>query len=127
MRSEVLQRREEGYVRVARSLGASRAYVAKRHVLPNITNTLIPAVFHLVALLVLVEAGVAFLGFHDVELYSWGSTIQEGLHTTYGAISMSATGIWWVSTFPALALALTLASLKLVGDGLRDALDPRRN
>lgn len=128
VRSEVLQRREEGYVLVARSLGASPTYIGRRHIIPNSTNTLVPAVFHLFALLVLVEAGVAFLGFHHVETYSWGSTIQEGLDPNYVGIGlqMNPHEVWWVSTLPAIALTLTLTSLKLVGDGLRDALDPRR-
>lgn len=129
VRSEVLQRREDGYVLVARSLGASRAYIAKRHILPNVTNTLVPAVFQLLALLVLVEAGVAFLGFHDVQLYSWGSTISESVNAAVASplqdrASVPAYRIWWVSTLPALALTATLLSFKLVGDGLRDALDP---
>ena len=120
VRSETLQRREAGYVRVARGVGAPGSYVARRHILPNVTNTLVPAAFQLLALLVLVEAGVAFLGFHDVQLYSWGSTISEALgagHPTYE--------VWWISAFPGIALVLTVFSLKLVGDGLRDALDPR--
>ncbi|MBO4247125.1 ABC transporter permease [Halomicrobium sp. IBSBa] len=121
VRSEVLQRREDGYVVVARSLGASDWYVARRHVLPNVTNTLVPAVVHLVAILIVAEAGVAFLGFSDVELYSWGSTIAEGLSPDRG----TAHQVWWVSTAPAVALAATVVSLKLVGDGLRDVLDPR--
>ncbi|MFB6074455.1 MAG: ABC transporter permease [Haloarculaceae archaeon] len=130
VRSEVLQRREDGHVLVARQQGASWSYLARRHVLPNVTNTLVPAVFHLLALLVLVEAGVAFLGFHQLELYSWGSTISESLNAAVGAYVQTraefpAYRIWWVSTFPALALGATLLSLKLVGDGLRDALDPR--
>jgi len=120
VRSEVLQRREAGYVRVARGYGASWGRVARRHILPNVTNTLVPAVFQLLALLVLVEAGVAFLGFHDVQLYSWGSTISESL-----SAGVPAFEIWWVSTLPALALVATVLSLKLVGDGLRDTLDPR--
>jgi peptide/nickel transport system permease protein len=121
VRSEVLQRREDGYVVVARSLGASDWYVARRHVLPNVTNTLVPAVFHLVAILIVAEAGVAFLGFSDVELYSWGSTIAEGLRPD----RMAAYEVWWVSTAPAALLAVTVVSLKLAGDGLRDVLDPR--
>lgn len=125
-RSETLQRREDGYVRVARSQGASDRYLARRHVLPNITNTLVPALFQLLALLLLVEAGVAFLGFHDVELQSWGSTIAEGLNLR-GAqnFTMAAYQVWWISTVPAVALMATIASLKLVGDAVRDALDPR--
>lgn len=120
VRSEVLQRREAGHVRVARSYGASWRYVARRHILPNVTNTLVPAVCQLLAMLVLVEAGIAFLGFHDVQLYSWGSTISESLaagHPTYE--------LWWVSLPPGLALVGTVLSLKLLGDGFRDALDPR--
>jgi peptide/nickel transport system permease protein len=121
VRSEVLQRREAGYVVVARSLGASDWYVARRHVLPNVTNTLVPAVCHLVAILIVAEAGVAFLGFSDVELYSWGSTIAEGLSPD----RMAAYEVWWISTVPAVALTATVVALKLAGDGLRDVLDPR--
>lgn len=121
VRSEVLQRREDGYVVVARSLGGSDSYVARRHVLPNVTNTLVPAVFHLFAILILAEAGVAFLGFSDVELYSWGSTIAEGLSPD----RMAAHEVWWISTVPAVALAATVVALKFAGDGLRDVLDPR--
>jgi len=121
VRSEVLQRREDGYVVVARSLGGSDSYVARRHVLPNVTNTLVPAVFHLFAILILAEAGVAFLGFSNVELYSWGSTIAEGLSPD----RMRAHEVWWISTVPAVALAATVVALKLAGDGLRDVLDPR--
>jgi peptide/nickel transport system permease protein len=129
VRSETLQRREDGYVLVAQSLGATRAYIARRHVLPNITNTLLPAVFNLLALFVLIEAGIAFLGFHDTLMRSWGSSISEALNiATLGPQPPSqwaAHEIWWVSTLPALALTATLLSLKVLGDGLRDALDPR--
>lgn len=124
VRSEVIQHRGDGHVLVARSLGASRAYIAKRHILPNITNTLLPALFHLIALLILVEAGVAFLGFSDVSLHSWGMTIANGL-TTEALENASAPDVWWISTVPAVGLLLTLTALKLVGDSLRDAFDPR--
>lgn len=120
VRSETLQRREAGHVRVARGFGAPGSYIARRHILPNVTNTLLPAAFQLLALLVLVEAGIAFLGFNDVELYSWGSTMAQSLSAGYPTYE-----VWWVSVFPGLALVLTVFSLKLVGDGLRDALDPR--
>ncbi|USZ72780.1 ABC transporter permease [Natronosalvus halobius] len=118
VRSETLQRREEGYVLAARVLGASRPYVLRRHVLPNITNSVIPAAFHLMAVLVLTEAALAFLGFHAT-FQSWGMTMGEGL---FRAAPLDT---WWVSTLPAIALGLTVAAFKVAGDGLRDALDPR--
>lgn len=130
VRSEVIQRRGDGYVLVARSLGASGAYIARRHVLPNSTNTLVPAAFQLLALFVLIEAGVAFLGFHEIGTYSWGSTISESMNAEVAGQLQSradepAHRIWWVSTLPAAALTATLVAFKTLGDGVRDALDPR--
>lgn len=130
VRSEVKQRRERGHVMIARSLGASERYIAKRHIVPNITNTLVPAVCQLFALLVLYEAGVAFIGFYEASLRSWGTTISESINAEVAGQmherpERPATYIWWVSTFPAIALTLTMASFKILGDGLRDALDPR--
>lgn len=130
IRSETIQRRERGHVTVARSLGASERYIAKRHIVPNITNTLLPAVAHVLALLLLYEAGIAFLGFYDQSIQSWGATIGQSVNAVESSehiprAEVPAWEIWWVSTFPAVALTLTMLSLKLVGDGLRDALDPR--
>ncbi|MFT4884008.1 MAG: peptide/nickel transport system permease protein [Natronomonas sp.] len=118
VRSETLQRREEGYVLSARAVGAPDRYVLRRHLLPNVTNTAVPAAFHLVAVIVLTEAGLSFLGF-NVSFQSWGMTVAEGL------FNGPRTVVWWNSTFPAIALALTVGAFKVVGDGLRDALDPR--
>ena len=126
VRSEVIQRREAGFVLAAESAGASRLYVARRHLMPNVTNTIVPATCHLIAILILTEAGLSFLGFHDQEVFSWGRSIAEGLTIDgellvfYGLLEF-----WWVSTFPAIALGVTVLAFKLAGDGLRDALDPR--
>lgn len=130
VRSETLRRREHGHVLVAKSLGAPKTYLARRHILPNVTNTVVPAMFQLLALLMLVEAGIAFLGFHELELYSWGSTISESINAQIAGqhqirADRPAHDIWWVSALPALALTVTITALKVVGDGLRDALDPR--
>lgn len=138
VRSEVIKRRENGHVLVARGLGAPDRYIAWRHIIPNVTNTLVPAVFQLLALLVLFEAGVAFLGFHDISMYSWGSTISESVNavgpslmqtraSTAALGEVAAHKVWWSSTVPAVALLTTMLSFKLVGDWLRDALDPRSN
>jgi peptide/nickel transport system permease protein len=118
VRSETLQRREEGYVLSAQAIGAPNSYILRRHLFPNVTNTVIPATFHLIAILVLTEAGLAFIGFHAT-FQSWGMTISEGIF--YGG-----TSAWWNSALPALALTLTVVSLKVAGDGFRDILDPRR-
>ena len=130
VRSEVLQRREAGFVMVARSLGAPQTYLARRHILPNVTNTLVPSVFQLVALLILVEAGIAFLGFQEAYVHSWGATIAEGVDPTQTVGNVRGLDLhphqyWWVATLPAFGLGVTIAAFKIVGDGLRDALDPR--
>jgi peptide/nickel transport system permease protein len=117
VRSETLQRREEGYVLSARAIGARDRYVLTRHLLPNVTNTVVPAAFHLIAILVLTEAGLAFIGFH-ASFQSWGMTISEGVF--YGS-----TTAWWISAFPAITLGVTVIALKRAGDGFRDVLDPR--
>ena len=118
VRSETLQRSEEGYVLSARAIGARDRYVLRRHLFPNVSNTVVPATFHLIAILVLTEAGLAFIGFH-ASFQSWGMTISEGVF--YGA-----TRAWWISALPAAALGVTVVALKMAGDGLRDLLDPRR-
>jgi len=117
VRSETLQRSEEGYVLSARAIGAPSRYVIKRHLFPNITNSVVPATFHLIAILVLTEAGLAFIGFH-ASFQSWGMTISEGVH--YGSLEG-----WWNSTLPAVAIGLTVLACKVAGDGFRDVLDPR--
>lgn len=115
VRSETLQRREEGYVRSARAIGASRPYLIRRHVLPNVTNSVVPAMFHLIAVMILTEAGLSFLGFNPL-FQSWGMTIAEGIQY--------ASSAWWNAAIPAIALGITVAACKLAGDGLRDILDP---
>lgn len=130
VRSETLQRREAGFILAARGTGAEDAYTIRRHVLPNVTNTVVPSITHLIAVLVLTEAGIAFLGFEDEAIYSWGATIADGLDLEridvfHGAGDTSPLELWWISTIPAVALTVTVFALKTFGDGLRDALDPR--
>lgn len=120
VRSETLQRREEGYVLSARAIGAPQGYILRRHIFPNVTNSVVPATFHLIAIIVLTEAGLGFLGYKPFDR-SWGQTIGQGL---YRAPPIDA---WWIAALPALALAATIVSCKLIGDGFRDILDPRGN
>jgi peptide/nickel transport system permease protein len=112
VRSETRQRRELGYVLAARNLGADSGHLLRRHLLPNVSNAVVTAAAHLVPILVLTEAAIAFLELTNPDLLSWGRTVVAAQH-------------WWVGPPAVLALAAMAVSCKVVGDGLRDALDPR--
>jgi peptide/nickel transport system permease protein len=118
VRSEALQRREEEYVRAARSAGAGTAYVIRRHLVPNVSNTVITAATLLVPGFILFEASLSFLSLGDPTVPSWGQVIAAGRDDLNTA--------WWVSTFPGLFLFTTILAFNFVGDAFRDALDPRQ-
>jgi peptide/nickel transport system permease protein len=117
VRSEALQRREEEYVRAARSAGADTLYVIRRHLVPNVSGTVITAATLLVPGFILFEAALSFLSLGDSTVPSWGQVIAAGRDDL-------RTG-WWISTFPGLFLFTTILAFNFVGDALRDALDPR--
>jgi peptide/nickel transport system permease protein len=117
VRSEALQRAGRPYVTAARSAGASTLYVVHRHVVPNVSASVVTNVTLLVPTLVLAEAGLAFLGLADPDAPSWGRTIAAGRNDLSTA--------WWVSTVPGVVLLCTVLAFNFLGDALRDALDPR--
>ncbi len=117
VRSEALQRTEEAYVMAARSAGASRFTIVRRHVIPNVSNTIVTAATAQMPLLIVVEASIAFLGFSDPLSLSWGTLIADGL----GRFPT----LWWQAIVPAVLLIVTALSLNVLGDELRDVLDPR--
>jgi peptide/nickel transport system permease protein len=117
VRSEALQRSQEEYVRAAESAGASDGWIIRRHLLPNVSSTVITVATLLIPSFVLVEAAFAFLGLTDPSIPSWGRTIAGGRDVVDTA--------WWVATLPGVFLFLTVLSFNFVGDALRDALDPR--
>lgn len=121
VRSEARQRAAASYVLAARGMGAGGLYIARRHLLPNVSNTVVTAMAHLVPLLVLTETGITYLGFGDIDADSWGRMLYHGLHPDYTPVWEQ----WWVATPAMVALAAFVVSSKLVGDALRDALDPR--
>ena len=123
VRSEARQRATAGYVLAARGMGAGDLHVAGRHLLPNVSNTVVTAMAHLVPLLVLTEAAIAYLGFGDVDADSWGRLIRHGLDPAFSPVWEQ----WWVATPGVVALAALVVSSKLAGDALRDALDPRED
>jgi peptide/nickel transport system permease protein len=118
IRSTVLSVRELDYVQAARALGRPDPGIAFRHILPNCMAPLLVQGTFIFAYAVLAEAILGFLGV-GVPPYvpSWGNVIASGKNVIREA--------FWVSLFPGLALTLASLSLNLLGDGLRDALDPR--
>ncbi len=118
IRSTVLSLRELDYVQAARALGRRDVALTYRHLLPNCLGPLLVQGTFIFAYAVLAEAILGFLGV-GVPPYvpSWGNVIASGKNTIREA--------YWVSFFPGAALTLAGLSLNLLGDGLRDALDPR--
>lgn len=118
IRGEVLGLRQREFVQAARALGLSERRILARHVLPNtLAPLLVQASFDMGAAILSV-AGLSFIGFGaQPPTPEWGVMISEGRNY------MSTH--WWVPTVPALAILLTVAGFNLVGDGLRDYLDPR--
>ncbi|HEY3251873.1 MAG TPA: ABC transporter permease [Ignavibacteria bacterium] len=116
-RGEVLRSRNMDYVSAATSLGLSNTRIIFRHVLPNsLAPVLIAGAFE-IAGAILTEAGLSFLGFGvKATTVTWGSLLNE---------ARGATSAWWLAIFPGFMIFLTIVTYNLVGEGLRDALDPR--
>jgi peptide/nickel transport system permease protein len=118
VRAEVLRLREEGYVRAAEAMGARRRHVLFRHLLPNTLGPLLVAATLGVGDVILLEAGLSFLGLGvQPPTPSWGSMVLESREVLVSAP--------WAGIFPGLAIVLTVLSANLFGDALRDAVDPR--
>src|SRR5499433_4290892 len=118
VRAEVLALREKDFVEAARAMGASPMRTILRHLLPNTFSSIIVMSTLQVAQAILQEAALSFLGVGSGRAYpTWGQMISLGRDFVSVA--------WWLPTFPGLAILLTVLSINLVGDRLRDALDPR--
>lgn len=118
VRASVLVVREQAYVEAARAMGASHARILLRHVLPNCMAPLIVQLTFIFAYSVLSEAVLSFLGLGaEPPTPTWGNIIAEGRLYIREAP--------WITLVPGLALAMTVLGLNLLGDGLRDVLDPR--
>jgi peptide/nickel transport system permease protein len=120
VRAQTLALREREFVEAARALGTSPFSIAVRHLLPNtLTPVLIQASFD-VGQAILVASGLSFIGFGaQPPTPEWGAMVSE----TRNFISDAP----WASSSPAIAIALSVLAFNLIGDGLRDALDPRNN
>jgi peptide/nickel transport system permease protein len=119
VRAQVLALREQEMVLAARALGARDRDILRRHLLPHVLSPVIVAATLGIANVILIEAGLSYLGIGvRPPTPSWGNIIFDGRE--------QIGSLWWVSTFPGLAIVLTVLAVNLVGDGLRDALDPRQ-
>jgi peptide/nickel transport system permease protein len=118
VRAEVLALREREFVQAARAIGVSNLKIAFGHIMPNTFSSVIVMATLQTAQAILAEAALSFLGLGTGRNYpSWGQMISLG--RDYISIA------WWLSTFPGLAILLTVLAINLVGDRIRDVLDPR--
>ncbi len=118
VRGEVLYWKARDFIGLARVAGASGPYIVRRHILPNITSSIVVLATLQVGWAIIVEASLSFLGAGiPPPTPTWGSMVAEGLTFIERA--------WWISVCPGVAMMVVVLSFNLVGDWIRDALDPR--
>ena len=118
VRSQVLNLSRQEFILSAEAMGVSKLSIIFRHLIPNAMGPVIVYATLTVPQIMLLESFLSFLGLGvQPPLSSWGLLIRDG------AVSMEE--YWWLLIFPSLAFSLTLFSLNFIGDGLRDAIDPR--
>lgn len=118
VRGQAVSVRENAYVEAARAKGASRLFIIRRHILPNCLSPVLVTLTLDMGGVILTAAALSFLGFGaQPPLPEWGRMISDGRIYLFQA--------WWVPTFPGIAISLTVLGFNLLGDGIRDSLDPR--
>ena len=118
VRAEFLRLRTLDFVEAARSLGAREARIIARHILPNIVAVIVISVTLRVGVSILAEASLSYLGLGvQPPTASWGNLVADGREYLRSA--------WWVSLFPGSLVFVSVMAFNLLGDGLRDAFDPR--
>ncbi|GGL47192.1 hypothetical protein GCM10009039_01880 [Halocalculus aciditolerans] len=118
VRSAVRSARQERYAVAARAAGASRFDVAVHHLVPAAGSSIAAGVSRQVALLLLVQAAVGFLGLNETSLPTWGQVVSTGFRSVGGDPAVVVA--WWVAGVPVAALALTVVSLSLAGNAVSD-------
>lgn len=122
VRGQILQEREKDFVLAAKALGIKGKNIVLKHILPNVMNIVIVQITLGYASSLLSEAGLSFLGFGVPYPYpSWGNMLSDAQAASV------IEDYWWRWLFPGLMVFITALSINLVGDGLRDALDPKSN
>lgn len=117
LRGQTLAIRNQEYVEAARAVGSPTSRIVLRHLLPNVSTTIIVIASLEIASMIIAEASLSYLGLGlQPPTPSWGGMVAEGR-------DYLAAG-WWVATFPGLAIVITVLGFNLFGDWLRDMLDP---
>ena len=118
VRAEVLSIRERDYVLAARAMGASDLRIILRHILPNVLAPILVISTLRMGTVIISEASLNFLGIGvQSSMPTWGGMLSDGREFMRDA--------WWLATFPGIAISIVVLGVNLLGDGLRDALDPR--
>lgn len=116
VRNDALRLRSAGFVRSAEAAGSPPTDVVRRHLVPNVSATVVSALTIQLPFILLMEATLAFFGLTQADMNSWGRSISKGL----------GSGLWWEYGFPALALVVTVVALATLGNGLYDTFETRR-
>ncbi len=118
VRAEVLSIRERDYVLSAQAIGTGNLRIILRHIFPNILAPILVIATLQMGTVIIAEASLSFLGIGvQSAVPTWGGMLADGREYLRQA--------WWLSTFPGIAISIVVLSVNLLGDGLRDALDPR--
>jgi peptide/nickel transport system permease protein len=117
VRGEFLRLTDQEFVQAARGLGVSKGRIMFRHILPNGLAPVLVAASFGVASAILIESSLSFLGFGiSIPIPSWGGILNE---------ARESFRFWWITLFPGLAIFSTVTAYNLIGEGVRDAIDPR--
>jgi peptide/nickel transport system permease protein len=117
VRSEALSLRTREFVMASKCIGASDGRIIFSHLIPNVVSTIIVIATLSIPGVILAEAALSFIGLGDPNVASWGRILKAGQATLDTA--------WWVAVEPGVMLFLTVLAFNFLGDGLRDAFDPR--
>ena len=117
VRSEALSLRTREFIMASKSLGASDSRIVFRHLIPNVLSTVIVIATLSIPGVILAEAALSFIGLGDPTVTSWGMVLNAGQRSLDTA--------WWIAVEPGFMLFLTVLAFNFLGDGIRDAFDPR--
>jgi peptide/nickel transport system permease protein len=119
IRGVALSLKESAFIEAARAAGASDMRIIFRHILPNMLTPIIVLATQQMALLIILESSLSFIGAGaPADMPSWGTMVADGR-------DYILTRAWWLTTFPGLAISIVVLAINFFGDGLRDVLDPR--